>query len=59
MTLGAIFDMDGVLVDSSEAHYASWKQLGEEIGTPFVRDFFVNVGICRPSSFGSRRPTAT
>lgn len=40
MICGAIFDMDGVLVDSSEAHYASWKQLGEEVGTSFPRDFF-------------------
>lgn len=40
MICGGIFDMDGVLVDSSEAHFESWKQLGQEVGTPFVRDFF-------------------
>lgn len=40
MVLGAIFDMDGVLVDSSEAHHASWSRLGDEIGTPFPRALF-------------------
>jgi len=37
---GAIFDMDGVLVDSSEAHYAAWKRLGEQVGVPFERRLF-------------------
>ena len=32
---GAIFDMDGVLVDSSEAHFKAWRMLGEEMGVPF------------------------
>ena len=40
MKLGAIFDMDGVLVDSSEAHHASWSRLGDEVGTPFPRALF-------------------
>ena len=31
--LGVIFDMDGVLVDSAEAHYKAWRLLGEEVGT--------------------------
>jgi beta-phosphoglucomutase len=39
-TLGVIFDMDGVLVDSAEAHYRAWCLLGEEVGTPHPREFF-------------------
>jgi len=37
---GGIFDMDGVLVDSSEAHYQAWHRLGEEQGVPFDRALF-------------------
>lgn len=37
---GAIFDVDGVLVDSKEAHYAAWCRLAEEVGKPHPRDFF-------------------
>jgi len=37
---GAIFDMDGVLVDSTEAHYRGWCLLGEELGVSFAREFF-------------------
>ncbi len=37
---GVIFDMDGVLVDSSEAHYQSWHQLGVREGVPFTRQLF-------------------
>ncbi len=32
--------MDGVLVDSSEAHYVAWHMLGEEVGVPFERKLF-------------------
>jgi beta-phosphoglucomutase len=35
-----IFDMDGVLVDSAEAHRRAWQQLGDEIGTPFTAERF-------------------
>ena len=35
-----IFDMDGVLVDSSEAHFQAWQGLGMEIGKPFTRELF-------------------
>ena len=37
---GVIFDMDGVLVDSYEAHYESWKLLGEAHGLSMTRDEF-------------------
>jgi beta-phosphoglucomutase len=38
--IGVIFDMDGVLVDSSEAHYAAWSRLGEGLGVPHPREVF-------------------
>lgn len=41
MTFGVIFDMDGVLVDSTEAHYQAWKRVGEAAGHPYSRDAFL------------------
>lgn len=35
-----IFDMDGVLVDSSEAHFQAWHRLGQREGKPFTRELF-------------------
>jgi beta-phosphoglucomutase len=32
-----IFDLDGVLTDTSEYHYRAWKQLADEEGIPFTR----------------------
>jgi len=32
---GAIFDLDGVLVDTASYHYRAWKRLAEELGFPF------------------------
>ncbi|MHB9026836.1 MAG: beta-phosphoglucomutase [Armatimonadota bacterium] len=32
-----IFDLDGVLVDTAEFHYLSWKRLADELGIPFDR----------------------
>jgi kojibiose phosphorylase len=34
---GVIFDLDGVLTDTSEFHYLGWKRLADEIGVPFDR----------------------
>jgi kojibiose phosphorylase len=34
---GVIFDLDGVLTDTSEFHYRGWKQLADEEGIPFDR----------------------
>lgn len=31
-----IFDLDGVLTDTSEYHYQSWKRLADEEGIPFT-----------------------
>lgn len=38
---GAIFDMDGVLVDTLPIHQASWQELAEQHGHPFSRDAFL------------------
>jgi len=34
---GAIFDLDGVLTDTSEMHYQAWQRLADEEGIPFDR----------------------
>lgn len=33
-----IFDLDGVLTDTSEFHYLGWKRLADEEGIPFDRE---------------------
>jgi beta-phosphoglucomutase len=33
-----IFDLDGVITDTSEYHYRAWKRLADEEGIPFSRD---------------------
>ncbi|OUL31121.1 beta-phosphoglucomutase [Nostoc sp. 106C] len=33
-----IFDLDGVLTDSSELHYLGWKRVADEEGIPFDRE---------------------
>jgi len=33
-----IFDLDGVITDTSEYHYHAWKRLADEEGIPFNRD---------------------
>jgi len=38
--LGVLWDMDGVLVDTGELHYISWKQTLDAAGIPFDRDIF-------------------
>jgi beta-phosphoglucomutase len=35
---GAIFDLDGVLTDTSEYHYLGWQRLADEEGFPFTRE---------------------
>lgn len=32
----AIFDLDGVLVDSAKAHFIAWRRLADELATPFT-----------------------
>lgn len=33
-----IFDLDGVITDTAEFHYLSWKHLADEAGIPFSRE---------------------
>jgi beta-phosphoglucomutase len=40
MTNALIFDMDGVLIDSYEAHFQSWIDLASETGRTFSREDF-------------------
>lgn len=40
MKLGALFDWDGVVIDSSKAHEESWCLLAMEIGKPLPDDHF-------------------
>lgn len=37
---GVIFDMDGVLVDSFQAHYESWQSLANEVGVTYSAEAF-------------------
>lgn len=34
----AIFDLDGVIVDTAKYHYLAWKRLAEELEIPFTLD---------------------
>lgn len=38
MTIGYIFDLDGVITDTAEYHYRAWKQLADEEGIAFTRE---------------------
>jgi beta-phosphoglucomutase len=40
MADAVIFDMDGVLIDSYQAHYESWRQLANELGSEFTEREF-------------------
>jgi HAD superfamily hydrolase (TIGR01509 family) len=37
---GILWDMDGVLADTGELHYISWKQTLDEVSLPFDREIF-------------------
>ena len=37
---GALFDWDGVVIDSARQHELSWVQLSDEIGLPLPENFF-------------------
>lgn len=39
-TWGAIFDLDGVIIDSSPQHEESWNRLAREVGLPLPADHF-------------------
>ena len=46
---GAIWDVDGTLVDTAELHFDAWKAACEELGRPFTRADFA-------ATFGRRNP---
>ena len=46
---GAIWDMDGTLVDTAELHFAAWSAVAKELNLPFTRDDFA-------ATFGKRNP---
>jgi beta-phosphoglucomutase len=48
-TGAVIWDMDGVIVDSAQAHYRAWQQLAQETGVNFPEDYFWK-------TFGMRNP---
>lgn len=35
--LAVIFDLDGVIISTDEAHYQAWQRLADELGVPFDR----------------------
>ncbi|MGI9535571.1 MAG: HAD family hydrolase [Desulfocapsaceae bacterium] len=39
-TIGVLWDMDGVITDSGEAHFISWKKALDQYDLPFTREFF-------------------
>ena len=50
-TKAVIFDMDGVITETSEMHYLAWKKLAESLGISFDRDFNEHLkGISRKGS---------
>lgn len=38
MIRAVLFDLDGVLTDTSEYHFLAWKRLADELGIPFDRE---------------------
>lgn len=36
--LGAIFDLDGVLVDTAKYHFLAWKKLADQLDIPFTEE---------------------
>lgn len=41
MIQGALFDWDGVVIDSSDQHEKSWEMLAAELGKPLPDDHFI------------------
>ena len=39
-TIGVLWDMDGVIVDSGDAHFDSWAKALKRHNIPFTREFF-------------------
>lgn len=61
---GFIFDLDGVLTDTSEFHYLAWKRIAEELKIPFDREKNENLkGVSRHDCLrillGGRNPDSS
>lgn len=39
MLKAVLFDLDGVITDSAEYHYLAWKQLADELGIDFDKEY--------------------
>lgn len=39
MTIGFIFDLDGVITDTAKFHYQAWKALADSLGIPIDETF--------------------
>lgn len=50
LKLGAIFDWDGVVIDSHDQHEKAWFRLADELGKPFTSEMFLE-------TFGMRNET--
>ena len=35
---GAVFDLDGVIVDTARFHYLAWRELAERLGFEFTEE---------------------
>ncbi len=50
----AIFDLDGVLVDTAKYHYQAWKKIADELKIPFDQDKNENLkGLSRKDSLNA------
>lgn len=46
-----IFDLDGVLTETSEQHYEAWKGFADELNAPFDKEYNENLkGVSRMES---------
>lgn len=51
-SIGFLFDLDGVLVDTAKYHYLAWKELADSLGIPFTRKDNARLkGVSRQASF--------
>ncbi|EGO8274682.1 beta-phosphoglucomutase [Enterococcus faecalis] len=51
MTIGFIFDLDGVITDTAKFHYQAWKALADSLGIPIDETFNETLkGISRMNS---------
>ena len=49
---GFLFDLDGVLTDTSEYHFLAWKKLADELGLAFDKTVNERLkGVSRERSF--------